>query len=244
MGTCWSGKTDDSEDLGDRVRVTSSSKNGSFSGSSRTGTDSIPITPVKPNRSNLVSNLGKSVSDKRTQEEEELFRNIVSATAKNFIDTSSIGLNTPMPNSAVVEIRDHYLSRFTSAKLPDDSDEIAAFDLLPSGELATGRCDHIQVLSVGLVSMVDASQREQAAFFFPASSKMFQAHDAMRVNYVGDFIVTWDDASMAAESLEDAAVRDDSEYSGMSDPWARGDAAGGELEFGSRPAQQPQAIQF
>jgi hypothetical protein len=168
-----------------------------------------------------------------------------------------------MPNSAVIEIRDHYLyeppkhyfvscaltlpnsisSRFTSTKLPDDADEVAAFDLLPSGELASGRCDHIQVLSVGLVSMVDASQREQAAFFFPASSKMFQAHDAMRVNYVGDFIVTWDDASMAAESLEDAAVRDDSAYSERNDPWARGDA-GQELNFGSRATPQPQSIQF
>lgn len=139
-----------------------------------------------------------------------------------------------------------------SAKLPDDVEDIAAFDLIPSTRLASGRCEHIKLLSVGLVSMVDASQREQASFFFPASSKMFQAHDAMRINFVGDFVVAWDDASMAAESLEDAAVRSEDGYNGNStlddddgDRWGKQSSSSSyHVDFGSRSQQQAQATQF
>lgn len=90
-----------------------------------------------------------------------------------------------------------------------DLDSIAAFDALPMKTHSANEPKFSRVTSVGLVSMIDASQREQASFFFPASSKMFQAHDAMLIHYVGDFIVAWDDASMAPESLEDAAMRTD-----------------------------------
>ncbi|KAL6055490.1 hypothetical protein QOT17_016705 [Balamuthia mandrillaris] len=192
MGGCFDKPAIEEEKHEERQRFLPGSDRG------RGDTESALTLPV------LISAKGEeeggigfgSVTDRRTRED-DFFRNIVSKTARNFIDISSYG-TTPLPNEERAELAHFYSKKAKEAQTTANLSLLS----LPSPLSNTHNETSIKQL-LSSPSLPAASASEQLSSLSSVSSFPHQVNDlttafnSMTVTDCGKIVVHFEDLSFS-----------------------------------------------